>query len=173
MKKTLWASLAAVAVLWPARLAGPLDGAPLDQPFEAAIIGVLMVWMLVTHSDVLNRASMKVLIAALLLWKIGTGAVLAQDGWCLRFTSPVPLYLGSVTVPHSWDIRADWRSDVPRCSAVMTERYDVLERFPAWFYNLPPMDIVCHCGHTHESKNGCGYGAQVSVPVDLLRDEQE
>ena len=140
MKKTLWAGLTAIAVLWPARLAGPLDGAPLDQRSEAAIIGVLLVWMLVTQSAVLNRASMKVLIAALLLWKIGTGAVLAQDGWCLRFTSPVPLYLENVTVPHSWDIRADWRSAVPRCSAVMTEGYDVLERFPAWFYNLPPMD---------------------------------
>jgi hypothetical protein len=141
LSKPFWAALGAIAVLWPARLAGPLDGAPLDQPSEAVIIGVLLVWMVVTSSPILNRASIKGLIAALLVWKVVTGAVLAQDGWCLRFVSPVPLYLENVTVPHSWDIRADWRSPVPQCSAVMTESYEVLERFPAWFYNLPPMDV--------------------------------
>jgi hypothetical protein len=139
--KALWALLGAIAVLWPARLAGPLDGAPLDQPSEAVVIGVLLVWLVLTDSAVLNRAITKGLIAALLIWKVAIGSVLAQDGWCLRFTSPVPLYFDNVTVPHSWDIRADWRSQVPRCSAVMTESYEVLERFPAWFYNLPPPDL--------------------------------
>ena len=43
-------------------------------------------------------------------------------------------------MPHSWDVRADWRSAVPQCSAVMTESYTVLERFPAWFFNLAPAD---------------------------------
>jgi hypothetical protein len=141
LSKPFWAVAGAIAVLWPARLAGPLDGAPLDQPSEAVIIGVLLVWLVLTDTAVLSRAITKGLIAALLVWKVGTGAVLAQDGWCLRFTSPVPLYLDNVMVPHSWDIRADWRSSVPRCSAVMTESYEVLERFPAWFYNLPPQDI--------------------------------
>jgi hypothetical protein len=139
--RTLWAVLGAIAVLWPGRLAGPLDGAPLDQPTEAVVIGVLLVWIVVTDSSMLNRRATRALIGALLVWKVATGALLAQDGWCLRFTSPVPLYLDNVTVPHSWDIRADWRSPVPQCSAVMAEGYEVLERFPAWFYNLPPQDI--------------------------------
>jgi hypothetical protein len=141
LSKAAWAILGAIAVLWPARLAGPLDGAPLDQPAEALIIGVLLVWVVVTNHAILDRTITQLLIATLLIWKGATGAVLAQDGWCLRFTSPIPLYLDNVTVPHSWDIRADWRSSVPRCSAVMTESYEVLERFPAWFYNLPPLDI--------------------------------
>ena len=67
-----------------------------------------------------------------------TAATLAQDGWCLTFTSPVPIYRATGRVPHSWDVRADWRADYPRCSAVMTEGFPVLERFPVWFYNLPP-----------------------------------
>ena len=64
---------------------------------------------------------------------------LVQDGWCIRFTSPVPLYRATGQVPHSWDVRADWRSPVPRCSAVMSRGYHALESFPVWFYNLPPV----------------------------------
>ena len=44
-------------------------------------------------------------------------------------------------VPHAWDIRADWRSPDPTCSAIMTRGYDRLDAFPAWFYNLPPVRI--------------------------------
>ncbi|MGH9382941.1 MAG: hypothetical protein ACRD2N_01410, partial [Vicinamibacterales bacterium] len=120
MTKVLWAGLAATAVLWPARLAGPLDGAPLDQPVEAVGIGVLLTWLVVSYSAILDRSSVRVLVVALLVWKAATAALLAQDGWCLRFESPVSLYRGDVRVPHSWDIRADWRSRVPQCSAVMT-----------------------------------------------------
>ncbi|MGH9386328.1 MAG: hypothetical protein ACRD2N_18795 [Vicinamibacterales bacterium] len=141
MTKVLWAGLAATAVLWPARLAGPLDGAPLDQPFEAVGIGVLLTWLAVSYSAILDRSSFRVLVVALLVWKAATAALLAQDGWCLRFESPLSLYRGDVRVPHSWDIRADWRSRVPQCSAVMTEGFWILERFPAWFYNLAPADV--------------------------------
>jgi hypothetical protein len=138
MKSAAWVILAAVAVLWPARLAGPLDGAPLDEPFEAIVIGVLLPWLVVAHARFLQRPTARACIVALLAWKAATGVILVQDGWCVRFTSPVPLYLDNLLVPHSWDLRADWRSDVPRCSAVMATSYPVLERFPVWFYNLPP-----------------------------------
>lgn len=138
MKTALWAIVAALAVLWPARLAGPLDGAPLDEPLEALVIGVVLPWLLIANARVLHRPAARGLIVALLAWKAVTGAALTQDGWCVRFTSPTPLYLDDVLVPHSWDLRADWRSEVPRCSAVMTTGYPVLERFPVWFYNLPP-----------------------------------
>ncbi len=96
--------------------------------------------LIAVHPALLRRALVRGFIVALIVWKAGTAAVLVQDGWCVRFTSPVPLYLEDLRVPHSWDVRADWRSAVPRCSAVMTEGYGILERFPAWFYNLPPDD---------------------------------
>jgi hypothetical protein len=138
MTTALWAVAAAVAALWPGRLAGPLDGAPLDGPLEALVIGVMLPWLLISNARILRRPAARALIVALLAWKAVTGAALTQDGWCVRFTSPTPLYLDDVLVPHSWDVRADWRAEVPRCSAVMTESYPVLERFPVWFYNLPP-----------------------------------
>ena len=138
MKTALLALAAVLAVLWPARLAGPLDGAPLDAPLEALVIGVFFPWLIVANARFLHRPAARALLVALLAWKAATGAVLTPDGWCIKFTSPVPLYLDNLTVPHSWDVRADWRSDVPRCSALMTTSYPVLERFPVWFYNLPP-----------------------------------
>ena len=80
------------------------------------------------------------MVDACCCWKAATGALLAQDGWCLRFTLPVPVFVDGVTVPHSWDVRADWLTPVPTCSAIMTRGYPELERFPAWFYNLAPAD---------------------------------
>ena len=62
-----------------------------------------------------------------------------MDGWCLRFMSPVALFRSTGYVPHSWDVRADWRTPVPVCSAIMRRSYTVLEEFPVWFYNLPPV----------------------------------
>ena len=138
MRTALWAVALAVALLWPARLAGPLDGAPLDAPLEAVLIGLALPALVSARSKVLSNTAFQVVVVLLLLWKAGTAAALAPDGWCLRFTSQVPLFVNQETVPHSWDVRADWRSEVPRCSAVMTHGYDVLERFPVWFFNLPP-----------------------------------
>lgn len=141
MITALWAAILGAAVLWPARLAGPLDGAPLDSAFEAVLIGLALPALIWFHPAVLRTRLVRGLIVALLLWKGLTAGVAVQDGWCLRFTSPVPLFIEKEQVPHSWDVRADWRSAVPRCSAVMTRGYPVLERFPAWFYNLPPANF--------------------------------
>lgn len=140
MTPLIWAALAAIALLWPATLAGPLDGAPLDTLLDAAVLGMAAAALIAIHPALLRRAIVRGFIVALIVWKAGTAAVLVQDGWCVRFTSSVPLYLEDVRVPHSWDVRADWRSAVPGCSAVMTEGYWILERFPAWFYNLPPVE---------------------------------
>ncbi len=138
MTTWLWAFAGAIALLWPARLAGPLDGAPLDQPSEAVLIGGALVVLAWSFPLIFRKHLVRSAIVALLAWKALTAATVTQDGWCLTFTSPVPLYRDTGQVPHSWDVRADWRSAPPRCSAVMTSGFDVLERFPVWFYNLPP-----------------------------------
>lgn len=138
MTTWLWAIAGAVALLWPARLAGPFDGAPLDQASEAAVIGGVLAILAWAFPFIFRKHLVRSAIVALLAWKALMAATVTQDGWCLTFTSPVPLYRATGTVPHSWDVRADWRSDPPRCSAVMTSGFDVLERFPVWFYNLPP-----------------------------------
>ena len=138
MTTWLWAFAGATALLWPARLAGPLDGAPLDQPAEAAVIGGVLAVLAWAFPFILKQHLVRGAVVALLAWKALTAATVTQDGWCLTFTSPVPIYRATGQVPHSWDVRADWRSDPPRCSAVMTSGFDILERFPVWFYNLPP-----------------------------------
>lgn len=134
-------ALLAAAVLWPSRLAGPLDGAPLDAPLEALLIGLVLPAIVIFDRRVLRRRAIQILIVLLLVWKGFTTATLTQDGWCLRFTSPVPIFLNQEHVPHAWDVRADWRADTPTCSAVMARGYPIIEAFPVWFYNLPPNNL--------------------------------
>ena len=125
-------------MLWPARLAGPLDGAPLDAVADAILIGLVLPVLVAIDRRILKQSSVRILIVVLLAWKATLAAAVVQDGWCLRFTSPTPLFVNQERVPHAWDVRADWRSDVPRCSAIMTRGYPTIDRFPVWFYNLPP-----------------------------------
>ncbi len=138
MTTLIWAVFGAVALVWPARLAGPLDGAPLDRPLEAAVIGAVLIALAWSFPRTLHQPLVRVAIVALLAWKAVTAATVAADGWCATFISPVPLYRATDRIPHSWDVRADWLATTPRCSAVMTQGYSELERFPVWFYNLPP-----------------------------------
>ena len=140
MQTALWAVVAAAALLWPARLAGPLDGVPLDSPLEALIIGGAAPWLILSHGHVLRASSTRVLTVALLAWKAFTAVSVTPDGWCVRFETAQPLYRDMGLVPHAWDVRADWRAPDPRCSAVMTRSYASIEQFPVWFFNLPPAD---------------------------------
>ena len=39
--------------------------------------------------------------------------------------------------PHSWDVRADWMSVDPACSAIVTRSFTQFGDFPVWFFNLP------------------------------------
>ena len=34
--------------------------------------------------------------------------------------------------------------------------------------DLPPLDLICHCGHEHGAHGGCGYGATVTLPASVL-----
>jgi hypothetical protein len=138
VRTALWAGLLAIAAVWPSRLAGALDGAPLDTALDAALIGVALPFAVWLAPDIFKQAFCRALIVALLAWKAFTSAVLVQDGWCLRFESPVAIFVDDLRVPHAWDVRADWRTHPPRCSAIMTSGYASLNEFPAWFYNLPP-----------------------------------
>ena len=66
--------------------------------------------------------------------------LLVQDGWCVQFETPRPLVSDSSGRIHTWDVRADWRSPAPRCSAIITRPYREFKEFPAWFFNMPPTD---------------------------------
>ncbi len=134
-----WGLAAVAALAWQGHLAGPLDGAPLDRVVEAILVGlaVPVLWWL--HPSFLRHRISRALIASLILAKVAA-LPLAQDGWCVQFDTPRPLVADATGRVHTWDVRADWLSDDPRCSAIMTRPYREYREFPAWFFNMPPTD---------------------------------
>jgi hypothetical protein len=135
----LWGILAACVLAWPARTAGPLDGVPLDGLAKAVLIGVVFPILWWWQPQFLRTTVARGLILSLLVLKAFSAMALAPDGWCVRFEPERPLTKDAIdVVPHSWDVRADWRADAPACSAVMRRRYMGMGEFPVWFFNLPP-----------------------------------
>jgi hypothetical protein len=134
----LWGALAAVALLWPDRISGPLDGVPLDRVAEAIVVGAIFPALCALHPRFLATSFARLSIAFLLVWKICSATMFVQDGWCVRFDPARPYAKDAAGAPHSWDLRADWRTADPACSAVMTRSYHDLDEFPVWFFNLPP-----------------------------------
>lgn len=159
MKTAPWAVLLVIGALWPGRLSGPLDGAPLDQPAEVLVVALLLPLLLAADGRALARPALRLCIVALLAWKAFSASAITQDGWCARFETPAPIYRDMGLVPHTWDVRADWRSPEPRCSAIVDRSYQSLEQFPVWFYNLPPAgpDIA------HESDRPPNVSLKMSV----------
>lgn len=133
-----WGVVAAIALLWPDRISGPLDGVPLDRVPEAIAIGAILPALWALHPPFLRTSFARGSIVALLVWKAFASTLLVQDGWCVRFDPMRPYAKDAVGAPHSWDLRADWRAAEPACSAVMTRSYHNLHEFPVWFFNLPP-----------------------------------
>ncbi|MGE0862684.1 MAG: hypothetical protein AB7P34_02180 [Vicinamibacterales bacterium] len=139
MRAAAWSALALAVLLWPARIAGVFDGAPLDGGAEAVAIGFLLPVLCWFHGGFFRGRLGPALIVLLALVRI-VDAQMTTGGWCVRFDTPRPIVRDSTGRPHSWDVRADWRSPNPRCSAVMTSGYGAFKRFPVWFFNLPPID---------------------------------
>ena len=132
-----WAAAAAVALLWPSRIASAFDGVPLDQPLEAILIGLAFPWLLVCDVAFLRRRFGRILIVVLLISRVAS-QFFTQEGWCVQFEPTRPYVIGQAGAPHAWDVRADWRSPNPACSAIETRSYHSLAEFPVWFFNLPP-----------------------------------
>ena len=151
----MWRLLAVLAVLWPSRLSGILDGPPLDTAVEALALGLVVPLLAWLHPSFLRHAGARGLIAAILLLKLGAALTLQQEGWCLTFDPPKPMVRESTGKPHAWDIRADWLADDPVCSAVMTRSYRDTRELPVWFFNLTPPDDKPH-------RAGYGFG---EIPV--------
>jgi hypothetical protein len=134
----IWTLAAAAALLWPSRLAGPFDGIPLDTAAEAVVIGLIFPVLFVMHRRFLDTKFARVCVVALLAWKAVTAAAFVQGGLCVRMAPAKPFVKDGTGAAHSWDLRADWKSPDPVCSAIMTRSYEEFFEFPAWFFNLPP-----------------------------------
>jgi hypothetical protein len=134
----VWGLLAAVGLLWPDRLSGPLDGVPLDRAAEAIAIGAVFPALWWLHRRFLTTRVARFCILALLAWKGLSATAFVQDGWCVRLDPARPYTANQTGAPHAWDLRANWRDADPACSAIMTRSYHELNEFPVWFFNLPP-----------------------------------
>lgn len=135
----LWGIAALAALLWPDHLSGPLDGLPLDGVAEAILLGLTIPFLWWLNPHYLRHRSVRGLIVALILAKAGS-SLLVRDGWCVQFDTPKPIVKDATGRVHTWDVRADWRSPNPQCSAILTRPYEEYKQFPAWFFNLPPAD---------------------------------
>jgi len=131
----MWGLLAVVALLWPARTAGLLDGLPLESTTaNAVLVGLVLPSLVWFHPRFLRARLVRGVIFALLVWKAIGAAAITPDGWCVRFEPQRPLVKDAVSiVPHSWDVRADWLSNEPACSAVVRRAYKGLGEFPVGF----------------------------------------
>lgn len=164
----MWRVIAVAALIWPSRLSGMLDGAPLDTLPEVLLLGLIAPALAWLHPTFLLSVAARTIVIAIVVLKIAAALTLQQQGWCLSFTPAKPMVRESTGKPHSWDIRADWLADDPVCSAVMSRSYRDTFSLPVWFFNLPPPDDAPHRG---------GYGAgEIPVRVDLfgfidVRDE--
>ena len=76
--------------------------------------------------------------------KIGSTLLLTQQGLCARFSTAAPFRTEVLTIPideprgylRSWDVRGDWRAEVPACTAIVDRPYATASAFPAWFVNI-------------------------------------
>ena len=151
----MWRVVAVIAVWWPSRVSGVFDGAPLDTRLEALVAGLVVPVLAWAHPAFFKSIAARAIVCAILILKFGAAFALQQEGWCLTFAPPKPMVRESTGKPHAWDMRADWLSDDPVCSAVMTRSYRDTRELPVWFYNLPPPDDKPHRG-------GYGFG---EIPV--------
>ena len=132
LRAFLWSAFALLVLLWPARIAGPFDGAPLDGAFEAVAVGLVVPILCWFHGGFLHSRVATILLIALALLRVAD-AQFTQGGFCVRFDPQKTIVRDQTGKPHSWDVRADWRSADPACSAVMTTPWTEYKRFPVWF----------------------------------------
>jgi hypothetical protein len=143
-RRAIWIVALALAVLWPGRLLSALDGAPLNGRVEAVLIGVVLPALLWLNPASVHEVASRVMIAALLAVKVIASLAFSQHGLCARFTTTAPLegVISTIEIDEplgvlrSWDLRADWRSPQPRCTAIFDRAYASREQFPVWFLNL-------------------------------------
>jgi hypothetical protein len=144
LKRVVWIAALAAAVLWPSKALSMFDGIPLDGRAEAVLVGIGVPLLLWLRARYLDSPFARVLIVALLAFRIADAALLTQQGLCARFSTAAPYATNVLTIPieepagalRSWDVRADWRAANPVCTAVVDRRYVDGASFPAWFTNI-------------------------------------
>ena len=124
--------LALAALWWPGRLTGIFDGAPLDSAPDAIVLGLILPVLLAALPTVGRDRRVQIVVMALLAWKMLSFVALTQDGLCARVIPLRPVLHSTSGALKNWDLRTDWLTADPRCTAI-TDRPYVDERlFPLW-----------------------------------------
>ena len=142
--KAMWVVALASAVLWPSHTLSALHGIPLDTRAGALVIGLAVPVLCWIDRRYLDTAFARIAIVALVALKIADATLLTQQGLCARFSTSAPYTTNVLTIPieeprgilRSWDVRADWRADVPACTAIVDRPWPDASSFPAWFVNI-------------------------------------
>jgi hypothetical protein len=137
MTTFFWGCAALGAIVWPSRLIGWLDGAPLDQRVEVVVVALLLPALWYLDAAYLRTRVARATIATLAAWKLATALLLTQNGWCGMFAQKYPPTSESYRLERSWDARSLWSAAPPACTAIVARPYAVAEDFPAWAVNVP------------------------------------
>ena len=160
----VWFVLSAVGLLWPSRILGPLDGAPLAGALEPVCFGLLFPFLSIARPSVFKQPRTRAVVLTLLLWKLVAPLLFTQQGWTGTFwLSTSAVRVGATTLERqnafggplprapwirsqpptwptdpqlSWDVRAWSSGTTPRVSAIVDRPYPTMTSFPAWFLNL-------------------------------------
>ena len=81
----IWALAAAAALLYPDHISSAFDGVPLDRGAEALIVGGVVPALWWFYPRFLGTLAARVVIVALIVWRLASSALFVQDGWCVRF----------------------------------------------------------------------------------------
>ena len=101
--------LTLAVLFWPAQIPGLFDGAPLDGAAEAVAAGLIVPLLCWFHYRFFDARYARGLVIALALLRVAD-AQFVKGGWCVRFDTPQQIVRDGTGRPHSWDVRADWRS---------------------------------------------------------------
>ena len=161
----LVAVLALVALWWPARLAGIFDGAPFDSAPDAIFLGLLLPVLLWLMPEVCRDRRVQILVMALLAWKALTSVALVQEGLCVRVSAPNAD--GRMVTVKNWDVRTDWLSPDPACSAIATRSFVEERLFPVWL----PFSFPAAKAATPSGNKSPGTVAQLTISGTLDGDD--
>jgi len=77
-----------VALLWPSRVSGILDGPPLDTPFEALTLGLLVPVLVCVDPSFLYTVFARGLVVAIIALKLGAALTLRRLGYVRGWPHP-------------------------------------------------------------------------------------
>jgi hypothetical protein len=175
MSRGFFTAVFLIALLWPSRVLTIFDGLPLNGTAEAIALGLMVPVLWIVSPRFLDLAWVRIAVFLLLVVKVAGAAMLTQQGLCARFSTTAPYRTQVLTIPieeprgflRSWDVRAAWQSESPRCTAIVDRPYSSLGAFPVWFLNITDFvsDLEGHRTDTVPRRLSMEVSGAIDVPA--------